>query len=408
MSRPTSERKRRRAAPSVDAHELPVVHLREERTYLHPLIFQRAVARPSERIAPGALVELRDREDRFVGRGQWNAQAPMAVRLLSEDPQEAIDAAFFHRRIAAAVHLRREVLRLDAVTNAWRVVHAEGDGLSGLVVDRFDRTLVVAFYSAGMWRLQHWVYDALLAAFPGADIHATADEHAARQEGFEVPDGAALRPVIVSEYGARFSVPIGGKHKTGFFCDQRENRRRFGELVAATGAQRVLDLCCNSGGFSVYAGLAGARELTAVDLDEEAVAFAGRNLRLNGLAGKVTQADLFPWLRDAIAQGRRWDAVVLDPPKLTRSREEVMAALKKYLDMNRLALAVVAPGGVFVTCSCTGLVAEEAFLDMLRRAAHFAGRTVQVIDVRGAGGDHPWLAHVNESRYLKAAFCRVL
>jgi 23S rRNA (cytosine1962-C5)-methyltransferase len=170
----------------------------------------------------------------------------------------------------------------------------------------------------------------------------------------------------------------------------------------------MLDLCCNSGGFSVYAGRAGASELTAVDLDEEAVAYAQKNLRLNDLKARVVQADLFPWLREAIGQGRQWDAVVLDPAKLTRSREEVEAALKKYLDMNRLALSVVAPGGLFLTCSCTGVVSEEAFLDMLRRAAHFAGRTVQILEVRGAGADHPWLAHVAESRYLKAVFCRVL
>jgi 23S rRNA (cytosine1962-C5)-methyltransferase len=398
----------RAARRPTDSDALPIVRLRGERTYHHPLVFQRAVERPATRIPVGSIVELRGPDDALIGRGFWNGQAPMAVRLLSEREDEPIDAAFFRRRVNEAVRLRRDVLRLDDVSDAWRVVHAEGDGLSGLVVDRFAETLVVAFYAAGMWRHQHWIFDALLDAFPGATIHAFADENAQRQEGFDAPPMAPARPVVITEHGARFHVPIGGKHKTGFFCDQRENRRRWAERVAASGAGSMLDLCSNSGGFSVYAGRGGVSELTAVDLDEEAVAFAQKNLRLNDLKARVVQADLFPWLREAIAAGRQWDAVVLDPAKLTRSREEVEAALKKYLDMNRLALSVVAPGGLFLTCSCTGLVSEDAFLDMLRRAAHFAGRTVQILEVRGAGADHPWLAHVAESRYLKAVFCRVL
>lgn len=398
----------RAARRPTDSDALPIVRLRGERTYHHPLVFQRAVERPATRIPVGSIVELRGPDDAFIGRGFWNGQAPMAVRLLSEREDEPIDADFFRRRINEAVCLRRDVLRLDWVSDAWRVIHAEGDGLSGLVVDRFAEALVVAFYAAGMWRHQHWIFDALLESFPGAAIHAFAEENAQRQEGFEAPPMAPARPVVITEHGARFQVPIGGKHKTGFFCDQRENRRRWAELVAAGGACSMLDLCCNSGGFSVYAGRAGASELTAVDLDEEAVAYAQKNLRLNGLKARVVQADLFPWLREAIAADRQWDAVVLDPAKLTRSRDEVEAALKKYLDMNRLALSVVAPGGLFLTCSCTGVVSEEAFLDMLRRAAHFAGRTVQILEVRAAGADHPWLAHVAESRYLKAVFCRVL
>jgi 23S rRNA (cytosine1962-C5)-methyltransferase len=203
-------------------------------------------------------------------------------------------------------------------------------------------------------------------------------------------------------------VPIGGKHKTGFFCDQRDNRQRWGELIKATKSTSMLDLCCNSGGFAVYSGVNGATDITAVDLDEEAVEFATRNLRLNDVKAKVAQADIFPWLREAQEAGKRWDAVVLDPAKMTRARDEVIDALKKYLDMNKLALSVVKPGGLFLTCSCTGVVSEEQFLDMLRRAAFYAGREVQVLEVRGAGPDHPWLAQVNESRYLKSVFCRVL
>ncbi|WP_156861266.1 class I SAM-dependent rRNA methyltransferase [Casimicrobium huifangae] len=402
---------RKRRGGGHGGSSLPVVRLKSERKYVHPLIFQKMVERPGERIVPGSLVEVHGVDGEFIGRGMLNMQAPMAIRLLSEKPDEVIDAHWLAEKVADAVRLRRDIYRLDAVTDSYRVIHAEGDGLSGLIVDRFGDVLVVCFYSAGMWRLQHWVFDALLTQFPDAQIFAFGDDNAQKQEGFDCPPGRAPhggKPVTINEHDAKFFVQIGGKHKTGFFCDQRDNRKRWGELIAATRSSSMLDLCCNSGGFAVYSGLNGATDITGVDLDEEAVDFATRNLRLNNVKAKVTQADIFPWLREAQEAGKRWDAVVLDPAKMTRSRDEVIDALKKYLDMNKLALGVVKPGGLFLTCSCTGVVSEEQFLDMLRRAAFYAGREVQVLEVRGAGPDHPWLAHVNESRYLKAVFCRVL
>ncbi len=388
--------------------DLPVVRLKSERKYVHPLIFQKMVERPSGRLIAGELVEVRSVDDEFVGRGMLNMQAPMAVRLLTEKESETVDAHFIAERIATAVQLRQQICKLDDVTDAYRVIHAEGDGLSGLIVDRFGSELVVQFYAAGMWRIQDWIFDALLTQFPEAKVFAFADDNAQKQEGFDCPPGKAPKPITITEHGVKFHVPIGGKHKTGFFCDQRDNRRRWGELIAATKSESMLDLCCNSGGFAVYSGVNGATEITAVDLDEEAVEFAGKNLRLNNIKAKVTQADIFPWLREAQLAGKTWDAVVLDPAKLTRSRDEVIDALKKYLDMNKLAMSVVKPGGLFLTCSCTGVVSEEQFLDMLRRAAFYAGRELQILEVRGAGADHPWLAQVNESRYLKAIFCRVL
>jgi 23S rRNA (cytosine1962-C5)-methyltransferase len=175
----------------------------------------------------------------------------------------------------------------------------------------------------------------------------------------------------------------------------------------------VLDLCCNTGGFAVYAAARGASEVVGIDIDAAVLEIAKENAYLNGASignrkPRFVQADIFPWLRDAGANGERFDVVILDPAKMTRDREQVIPALKKYLDMNKLALGVVEPGGLFATFSCTGLVSEEQFLDMLRRAAYYAGRTVQVLKVAGAGPDHPFLAQVPESRYLKAVFCRVV
>ena len=203
----------------------------------------------------------------------------------------------------------------------------------------------------------------------------------------------------------RFRADPAGAHKTGFFADQRDNRDWLSQRCAG---QRVLDLCCNTGGFAVYAAARGATEVLGVDIDEDVIAIAKGNAKLNNVRPKFVQADIFPYLRDAANRGEQYDVVILDPAKMTRDREQVIPALKKYLDMNKAALGVVKPGGLFATFSCTGLVSEEQFLDMLRRAAFYAGRTVQVLKVSGAGADHPWLAQVPESRYLKAVFCRVL
>jgi 23S rRNA (cytosine1962-C5)-methyltransferase len=211
--------------------------------------------------------------------------------------------------------------------------------------------------------------------------------------------------VVITEHGVRFRAAPGTKHKTGFFADQRDNRLWLSALV---GGKRVLDLCCNSGGFAIHAATRGdAAEVVGVDLDEEILGIAEGNAKLNRTRVRFVQADIFPWLREAQARANLFDVVVLDPAKMTRDREQVIPALKKYLDMNKLALGVVKPGGLFLTCSCTGLVSEEQFLDMLRRAAFYAGRSVQVLKVTGAGPDHPFYAHVPESRYLKAVFCRV-
>jgi 23S rRNA (cytosine1962-C5)-methyltransferase len=262
-----------------------------------------------------------------------------------------------------------------------------------------------------MFKQRDLIRRCLLEHFPGANIYAFAEDHVQKQESFDLSHPPTPAPGVIHEHGVKFHAAPGSKHKTGFFADQRDNRKLLAEFCAGA---RMLDLCCNSGGFGIYARtIGGASEVTGVDLDEEILGIAEQNARLNKAKLRFVQADIFTWLRDIAANNRpgpgdkRYDVVVLDPAKMTRDREQVIPALKKYLDMNKLALSAVKPGGIFLSCSCTGLVSEEQFLDMLRRAAFYANRTLQVIKVSGAGPDHPWLAHVPESRYLKAAFCRV-
>ncbi len=385
---------------------LPVVKLRIDRNSGHPWVFQKMVETPARKIPNGAVVDVVDRSGQWVGRGLYNGHSRITLRVLTADPAEAIDAAFFARKIKAAVSLRRDVLKLDAATDAYRVVHSEADGLSGLVVDRFADLVVVEYFAAGMFKHRDAIHAALAAEFHGCRFYYFAEEHVGKQESFDCRPPEAPAPGVVTEHGLKFRVAPGSKHKTGFFVDQRDNRKRLAELVPPGG--RVLDICCNSGGFAVYAkAVGGAGEVVGLDLDEEVLKVAQENARLNKVQVRFVQSDLFPWLRAAIPNGERFDVVVLDPAKLTRDREAVEVALKKYTDMNRLALQVVRPGGVLLTCSCTGLVGEPEFLEVLRRAAWQAGRPVQVLEVGGAGGDHPFLAHVPEGRYLKAVFCRV-
>lgn len=385
--------------------QLPQVHLKIERRSNHPWIFQKMVEKPEVKPRPGAIVDIIDRDGTWCGRGFYNGHSRIALRVLTADPDEALDADFFRRKIGAAIGLRRELLDLDAVSDAYRVVHSEGDGLSGLVVDRFGSTLVVEFFSAGMFRLRELIREVLLERFPDSQYYWFADEHVGKQESFDCHPPAPPEPGVITEHGLRFRVEPGRGHKTGFFADQRDNRKRFSEFCDG---QRVLDLCCNTGGFAVYAKTLGnAEEVVGIDMDEEVIEVAKTNAQLNKARIKFVQSDIFPWLRDASNRGDEFDVVVLDPAKMTRDREQVIPALKKYLDMNKLAMSVIKPGGILLTCSCTGLVKEDEFLDMIRRAAFYANRTVQILEVRGAGADHPWMAHVPESRYLKAVFCRV-
>ncbi|ALR01163.1 class I SAM-dependent rRNA methyltransferase [Xylella fastidiosa] len=387
------------------SRDLPVIRLKNAWRSSHPWLFQKLLEKPSVRLKPGTIVDVVGVDGEWVGRGFYNGHSRIAVRILETRQDVVVDEAWFLRRIGEAVGLRREVLKLDAVSDAWRVVHSEGDGLSGLVVDRYGDLLVVQFFAAGMFRHREWIYAALRQQFPGARFHSFADEHVQKQESFDFHSTIDTESVVITEHGVKFLVDPMGAHKTGFFADQRENRQWLSQGVAG---KTVLDLCCNTGGFAVSAALRGAADVVGVDIDQDVIQIAKANAKLNSVRPKFLQVDIFPYLRDAAVRGDQYDVVILDPAKMTRDRDQIINALKKYLDMNKLALGVIKKGGLFATFSCTGLISEEQFLEMLRRAAFYSGRTIQILKVAGAGPDHPFMAHVQESRYLKATFCRVL
>jgi len=382
----------------VNEEKLPQIRLKGALQSSHPWILWKHVEKASERIHSGSVVDIVDPKGQWVGRGFYNGHARIRLRLLTAKP-EIIDKSFFAKRIEKAIMWRRKTLQLDKVTNAYRVVASEGDELTGLVIDRFDSCLVLEFFAAGMYRFRPVIEEILESHFPGAQFYSFAERHVQKQESFNCQRSNEPAPVIIKENGVAFRVAPCQKYKTGFFIDQRENRLAFSELCQG---KRVLDLCCNSGGFSLYASLRGkAQAVTGVDLDEEVLTMAKENATLNGVALHFVCANLFDWLK---AHSEKYDVVVLDPSKQTRSTEKIDEALKNYLSMNELAMRAVTPGGILLTCSCSGLIREEQFLDVIAQAAHNVHRTCQVFRITGAAADHPYLVDVPQGRYLKAVW----
>ncbi|MCA9053081.1 MAG: class I SAM-dependent rRNA methyltransferase [Planctomycetaceae bacterium] len=341
-----------------------------------------------------------------LGCGYFNPRAEITARILSRR-DEPLDSAWWDARLRQAVDLRRGTLGLDAETNAYRVLHAEGDGLPGVVVDRYGETLVAEVFTLGMQQRAVDLLSRLSALVETPHWMVRPGPSTLEQEGFIgelLHSTAPPRRTVIREHGVEFEVDLAGGHKTGFFCDQRDNRRRLA-LWARPG--KMLDLCCYSGGFSVAAALGGRpSEITAVDLDEDATEMARRNAQRNRVKVRCVHADAFAYMRDMLREGRQFETVVLDPPKLIDGRAEAEAGRRKYFDFNRLALQLVAPGGLLLTCSCSGLLSAEEFGKIVCSATP-EGRRLQILHRSGAGPDHPVAGDCPETEYLKAIWVQV-
>lgn len=388
----------------------PVLRLATDRLPEGPWVFARSLLRPDPEPEPGQLVELLDHSDRYVGHGFFNPASDIRVRLIArgrrseaERPRQLLLA-----RLRSADRLRRRLLRLDEQSDAYRVAHAEGDDLSGLVVDRLGSVLVCEHHALGFWRLREELDWALGELYPGFPVVHRMPRRAALAEGIEPPEPECAtglpQEVEIREHGLTYFVAPAVGHKTGFFCDQRDNRRRVAELARG---QDVLDLCCNHGGFGLHAARAGARSVRAVDLDEEVLARAERAARANGLEVTHEHADAFDFLRAFTQRGERAGLVVLDPHKLVEGQANRELGLRKYADMNALALGAVRDGGALATFSCSGAVDLATFVGLLFRAARRAERRVRLLETLGAAPDHPQRPDFTRSRYLKGVLLAV-
>lgn len=428
--------KRAVSAPPPAVHQYPYPWVRLRSASTHPFIYQRMIGQVDPAARPGDLVAVYDKEDHLFGHGFYHDRSQIGLRMLSYEPT-AVDEDFFRKRIEQAIAWRRQLLGDDPATDAYRLVHAEGDGLSGLIAERYGDWIAIEVFSLGIFQrldLIKRLLSGVLAAggpeprLPGealakpGTLLATpkgseggnprfvirADEHVERLEGFEIPTLAsdAVPPTItIRENGLRFRVDLRAGHKTGFFCDQRDNRKRLAALCRGAG---VLDVCCYTGGFGVYAQKLGqAKAVTGVDLDEDAIELARKNANLNDARIQHVHADAFGYLRQMQTNGNTYDVVVLDPPKFVGNRDEFQEGSRKYVDLNTLGMSVVRPGGLLLTCSCSGLVSREDFLGMVKAAASRLRRSLQIVDQTGAGPDHPVMANCPESAYLKAVWARV-
>ena len=386
--------------------EDPIRNLEVRAPIPHPFLYRKRLGQFPRDASPGELVRLTQSSGKPFGWGLFNPHAEIAARLLTTD-ESIPDESWWQHRLARAAQLRRETLQLDAVTNAYRVVHAEGDGLSGLVVDRFADVVVVEAFSLGIYQRAEALLDLLT---PLCDTEhgllrcgPQSDEH----EGFtaDAIGSENLPPkVTIQEFGTQFRIDFAGGQKTGFYCDQRENRRRVAQLCQG---KTVLDLCSYTGGFAIQAQVLGrAGETTSVEVDEQAVETARGNARLNKTKIHFVQADAFAYARDMLNNNKKYDVIILDPPKLIRNRDEDHLGRRKYFDLNRLAMQLLAPDGLIFTCSCSGLLERQEFVRLVCAAVP-EHRRAQILEQSGAAPDHPVAVGCPESEYLKTVLLRL-
>ena len=381
----------------------------------HPWIFSGAVARVEGQPGPGDLVDVADARGEWLARGYYNARSQIVVRLLTWQRDEAPggpgDAAFWHTRLAAAAAMRAE-LPLEPETTAYRLVYAESDGLPGLVVDRYGDWLVVQFLTLGVEVRRELLLGLLVELFAPRGIVERSDATVRRQEGLELRSGlvrgdAPPPDLEIREHGLRFRVDLLGGQKTGFYVDQRENRRIVG---ARARDRRVLNAFSLTRACGGYALAGGAAHVTNVDTSYDALVGAEAALRLNGFdpdrQAESICGDVFQVLRTFRDEGRQFDLVILDPPKFARSKAELEGATRGYKDINLLGLKLLAPGGLLATFSCSGLVTPDLFQKIVFGASIDAGRSAQIIAKLSQGPDHPILLSFPEGEYLKGLMVR--
>lgn len=379
----------------------------------HPWVYHSAIVSQSDDIAPGSEVVLRTHDGKFIARGLFNPSSNIRVRLYSWEESHPLDDAFWSRRLDDALQLRRRFFGSFTPELACRMVYSEADQLSGLIVDRFGEWLTVQFTSRALADRKDLLLDLLEAKLAPKGIMLRSEKGIRAAEGLELTDGLARgieppRPLLIRENDISYAVDLAAGQKTGFFLDQRENRRR---LASFTAGWRVLDMFCYSGGFGLNCLVHGpAAEVIAVDSSAAALELTYANAERNGVADRlqVMQEDGFRALEQLVAAEDKFSTVILDPPKLAKHRDSLDAALRGYFSLNRLAVDLLEPGGLLMTCSCSGHVSHDMFTEMLSRVSLHSGRHVQILEARGPGPDHPASIHCLETDYLKCYLCRVV
>jgi 23S rRNA (cytosine1962-C5)-methyltransferase len=373
----------------------------------HPWLFSGAVAGVVGGPSAGETVVVRTAEGESLGRGAFSPASRIRARMWTFDPAQLVDEAWIAEQVSASVARRAGLVD---TTDAVRLVFAESDGLPGVIADRYGGWIVVELTSAGAERWREPIADAL-AGLPGVYGVFERSGDGRRLEGLDARTGALRgvapsEPVAVHEDGLAFVVDVVGGQKTGFYLDQRDNRRLVRRLASG---KRVLDVCCYTGGFSVAAAVGGAASLTAIDASRPALELAARNLTVNGIDdADLLEGDAFALLRQLRGESEEYDLIVLDPPKLAQRAEHVERATRAYKDLNLQALHLLAPGGTLVTFSCSGHVDADLFQKVVAGAALDAGRSAQIVARLTQAADHPVLTTFPEAQYLTGLALRIV
>ena len=368
----------------------------------HPWVYEGEIARVKGTPRDGGVADCYSHDDVFLGRGYFNSRSKIRLRVLTRHIAEDIDDALLRRRLVAALGRRR---RLYPEATSLRLVHAEGDGLPGLTVDRYGSALVLQYASLGLDRRRETI-ERLLQELTGLDrLYARNDLTPRRHDGLKLGKGFIAAPfettVAIEMYQVTLEVDVAGGHKTGFYLDQADNHLALGALVPAAGV--VLDAFCYTGAFSLHAATAGAGEVLGVDSSVPTLEQARRNAELNGLGDRCQfeSGNVFNRLRHLQRQGRRFDVVVLDPPAFTHQRGAVDKALDGYKEINLQALKLLRQGGVLLTFSCSHHISRERFEAMVQEAARDARRQLIVRQRLNQAAHHPEVMAIPETSYLK-------
>jgi len=380
----------------------------KERSVLrhHPWLFAGAIAHLNGRANSGDTVEIVTEDGRPLGRAAFSPKSQIRARLWTFDPEEIIDDAFFKRRVGQAVERRRALPEL-AVQQGLRLIHAESDGLPGVIADQYGDTVVLQLTSAGAEKWRKAIVGALHKATGCARIFERSDSDVRRLEGLEPVTGwllgeAPQTPLTIDEHGVRLGIDIEGGHKTGFYLDQRENRLLLRTLASG---KSVLNCFCYTGGFSLQALAGDAAEVLSIDSSGPALAQAeanlARNPQLPAARAQWLEADVFQALRGFRKEGRQFDMVVLDPPKFAPSAAHAERAARAYKDINMFGFRVLKPGGLLMTYSCSGGVGLDLFQKIVADAALDAGREARIVRRLAGSADHPVALSFPEGEYLK-------
>lgn len=377
----------------------------------HPWVYAQAVAGLDGSAAAGDLVDVVDPQGKWLGAGFYSPESALAVRILTREPGCSVDGAFFRERLRAALELRRRWLGLpSSETTGYRLVHAEGDGLPGLIVDVYGQAATMQLLTVGMKRRESEIVSALCDVTGVSTVIEMPSREHQDQEGFRVePRVVAGQPIdelAFRERGFEQRLPFAAAQKTGYYFDQRDNRAR---LEAVCQGARVLDLCCYVGAFTLAAARGGAREVVAADRSDWALGIARAASERSGYAERTqfVRAELKALLPQLHARGERFDVVVLDPPKLAPSTRQLERARSMYRLWNAQAMRLCEPGGLLLTCSCSGSMLAADFVRTVALAAADAARSATLLTLGEQAGDHPTPAAFQEGRYLKAAFLRI-